>query len=482
MKTYQDLIKIGEDEAQRMNFILRAIAEHESSDLYKTAFDADLYYRHLNPTIMRAQKIVYDLMGKAVQDVYSANNKIPSRYYFYFITQTVQFLLGNGVSFNDEKTAEKLGKKFDLQLQRAATLALNGGVSFGFWNIDHLEVFGIASSSGEPVFVPLYDEENGALRAGIRYWQVDTNKPLRATLYEEDGFTEYIRRKGEEMTVLEDKRDYVQIVKTSGLGTEIYNGGNYPGFPIVPLFNTNKQSEIVGNRETIDAYDLMASALVNNVDEGNLIYWVIKNAGGMDDLDDMKFVQRLKTIRVAHADGDAGTEVDAHTIDAPFQANEVALTRLRSQLFDDFMALDVKEIASGATTATQIMAAYEPLNEKTDMFETQVTDFIEGILSLIGVDDEPTYTRSMIVNQTETVTNILQSAEYLSEEYITKKILELFGDADKYEDVMLQKLEEEASRTMAVNEDENNGDEEGFGEGEDGQVAEELGEENQQGV
>ena len=42
---------------------------------------------------------------------------------------------------------------------------------------------------------PLYDEENGALRAGIRYWQVDETKPLRLTLYEEDGFTEYIKRK-----------------------------------------------------------------------------------------------------------------------------------------------------------------------------------------------------------------------------------------------------------------------------------------------
>lgn len=446
MRTYQDLIEVGQDERDRMNFVLRAIAEHESSTAYKTALDADLYYRHMNPTIMRAQKIVYDLLGRATRDDYSANHKIPCRYYFYFITQAVQFLLGNGVSFGDPKTLDKLGKKFDLQLQRAAVLALNGGVSFGFWNVDHLEVFGLASSSGEPCFVPLYDEENGALRAGIRYWQVDTNKPLRATLYEEDGFTEYIRRKGEKMTVLEQKRDYVQIVKASGLGTEIYNGGNWPGFPIVPMFNVNKQSEIVGNRETLDAYDLMASALVNNVDEGNLIYWVIKNAGGMDDMDDMKFIQRLKTIRVAHADGDAGTEVDAHTVEAPFEANESALERLRNQLFDDFMALDVKQIAAGAVTATQIKAAYEPLNEKTDMFESQVTDFIESLLTLLGIDDVPTYTRSMIVNQTEMAQLIMSAGDYLSEEYVTKKILEIIGDIDKYEDVLMQKLEEEVSK------------------------------------
>ena len=472
MRTYQDLLAVGQDEKERMQFVTKCIAEHKGSNAYRIAMDADLYYRHLNPTIMRAQKVVYDLMGKAVPDMWSANHKIPCRYYFYFITQAVQFLLGNGISFSEQSTTDRVGKKFDKAVQQAATMALNAGAAFGFWNNDHLEVFGIASSTGEPIFCPLYDEENGALRAGVRFWQIDDSKPLRATLYEEDGFTEYIKRKNEEMTVLEEKRDYIQIVERSEAGgTTIYNGGNYPGFPIVPLFNTNKQSELVGGKETLDAYDLMASALVNNVDEGNLIYWVIKNAGGMDDIDDVKFVERLKTIRVAHVDGDAGSEVSSHSIEAPFQANEAALERLRNQLFDDFMALDVKQISGGAITATQIEASYEPLNEKTDLFETQVTDFIENILALLGIDDTPSYTRSTIVNQSEMITNLLAAAPYLSEEYVTKKVMEILGDIDKYEDVMMQKLEAEASR---VEEAEDNG---GFSEEEDGQAVEEDGEE-----
>lgn len=447
MKTYQDLIEVGENEKDRMNFVLQAINEHKSSAVYKIAYDADMYYRHLNPTIMKAQKFVYDLMGKAHPDVWSANNKIPSRYYFYFITQSVQFLLGNGVSFGDEKTKEKLGKDFDNTIQKTATDALNGGVSFGFWNLDHVEQFSILE------FVPLYDEENGALRAGVRFWQVADDKPLRATLYEEDGLTEYIKRQDEEITVLKEKRSYKQIVvKSEATGAEIYDGGNYPGFPIVPLFNVNKQSEIIGNQETIDAYDLMASALINNIDDANLIYWVIRNAGGMDDIDDQKFVQRLKTMHVVHLEGEE--QVDEHQIDVPFQASEVALSRLRSQLFDDFMALDVKEIANGATTATQIKAAYEPLNAKTDLFEYQVTEFINGILALVGINDVPTYTRSMIVNQQEMIQNILASGDYLSSEYITKKILEILGDIDKVEEVLSQKLLDDVNRFDNISEDE----------------------------
>ena len=58
-------------------------------------------------------------------------------------------------------------------------------------------------------------------------------------------------------------------------------GENYPEFPIIPLFNINRQSELVGNRGTLDAYDLMQSGLVNNICESEFDYWILKNSGGM---------------------------------------------------------------------------------------------------------------------------------------------------------------------------------------------------------
>lgn len=429
-----------------MEFIYHAIQDYRGSETYTIAVDAEMYYKHLNPTIMRAQKFVYNIMGKAVPDIWSANNKIPCRYYFYFVTQAIQFLLGNGVAFNEDDTKEKLGKDFDSVIQKAATNAMNGGVSYCFWNNDHLEQFSATE------FVPLYDEETGALMAGIRWWQIDATKPLRCTLYELDGYTEYIRHKEKPMEVLQKKRSYKQIVaKSEASGVEIYDGGNYPSFPIVPLYNINKQSELIGNKETLDAYDLMASALINNVSDADVIYWVIKNAGGMDDLDDQRFVERLKTLRVVHLEGEE--EVDAHTVNVPFQASQTALEQLRGQLFDDFMALDVKEIASGATTATQIKAAYEPLNAKMDMFEYQVTDCINAILTLIGIDDDPTYTRSMIINQQEMVQTLIMASEYLSQEYITGKVLEVFGDIDKCDEVMNDLMQDDMDRYSGEDED-----------------------------
>ena len=423
-----------------MEFVLDAIREHKGSELYKTAYDAELYYKHQNPTIMRFQRFVYNQFGQKVPDIWSPNNKIASNWYNYFTTQAVSYLLGNGVTFKNDSSKDKLGKDFDKKVQDVATHAKNGGVAFGFWNLDHIECFDLTE------FVPLYDEDDGGLKAGIRFWQIDDSKPLRATLYELDGYTDYIKRKDEDVTVLHDKRAYTQIVRKNAIeGETILDGAPPAGFPIVPMWNINRQSDIVGNRGTIDAYDLMISGLINNVSDGEFIYWILKNCGGMDSTDDAKFIEQLKLTRVAHADGDDGASVEAHNVNVEFQATAEALDRLEKQLFKDFMALKVDDISAGATN-DQIQAAYEPINQKTDLFEYQVTDFIQGVIKLAGIEDNPTYTRSQMSNQDETLEMVLKSAEYLDDEYVTTKILTLLGDADKTQEVLKRKDAEAADR------------------------------------
>lgn len=439
--TYNDLLEIGENERDRMEFVLKAIAEHKRTADYLTAVDAELYYKHQNPTIMRFQKFVYNQFGQKVPDIWSPNNKIASNWYNYFTTQAVSYLLGNGVTFKTEANKKKLGKDFDKKVQDVATNAKNGGVAFGFWNLDHLECFDLTE------FVPIYDEDDGGLKAGIRFWQIDDSKPLRATLYELDGYTDYIKKRDKDIDVLTKKRAYTQIVKKNDIeGETILDGAPPAGFPIVPLWNVNRQSDLVGNRGTIDAYDLMVSGLINNVSDGEFIYWILKNCGGMNEMDDAKFIEQLKLTRVAHADGDDGASVEAHNVNVEFEATAEALDRLTAQLYADFMALKVQDVSAGSVTATQIQAAYEPINQKTDQFEYCVTEFINGILALAGIDDEPTYTRSQMSNQSEMLEMVLQCAEYLDDEYVTTKILTLLGDADKAQEVLKRKDAEAADR------------------------------------
>lgn len=418
MKTYQDFLEVAEkSDRERMEFVLSAINNHKDSDLYEQAVIAKEYDAHRNVTIANFQKLLYTLNGKVIPDNYSPNYKLRSNFFANFITQETQYLLGNGVTLKKEENKAKLGAGFDTRLQDAAHDALVGGVSYGFWNLDHLEVFDVTE------FVPLLDEENGALRSGIRFWQVCTSKPLRATLFEPDGFTQYIRRSGEEMMVLEPKRGYVAVEATSEIdGTELLAYQNYPGFPIIPMYgNRAKQSELVGQREAIDCYDLIKSGFANTVDDASVIYWTISNAGGMDEIDMARFKESMRRIGVGLVDDD-GAKAEAHTITIPVEAREALLSRISDDLYRDFQMLDVTKLQGGQKTATEINAAYQSMDNKVDQFEYCVIDFLQALFKIVGIEDEPSFTRSKVTNQLEQTQMVLLAANYLDDETILNKL------------------------------------------------------------
>lgn len=454
MLTYNDFAALGDNERERNDFILRAISEHVSSEAYRTAVIADEYYHLKNPTIMRLQKVVYDIYGKAVPDIWRPNHKIPSNWYRYFVQQAVGHLLANGAYFENKDTKARLGKKFDRSFVELAADAYNGGVAYAFWNYDHIDRFSVRE------FAALPDMFTGRIGAGIRFWQLDAEHPMMVTLYEPDGVTEYIRDKDEQdgyrLTVRVPKQGYKRVVSRSEAGGEVVtDGGNYGVLPIVPLYAPLRQSEIVGNRHLIDAYDLIASGLINNTDEANFIYWVLTNCDGMNDEDDNRFLARMVKNHIAHANGDDGAKVEAHTVETPVDAHKFTLEELRELLFVNFQAVDVKKISAGNTTATEIRAAYEPLNTKSDMFEGCVTDCIEGILALAGIEDVPTYRRSQVVNEAEITEMVLSAAAYLDDETVLRKLPWI--SVDEIPEIMKRRAEEDAARFKDVDDDDDGG-------------------------
>lgn len=420
MKTYQDLLAAGEDEKKRTDFIRAAINDHIGSDAYKTARDAEAYYAKKNVTITNLQKFIYSLQGRAVPDVWSANFKTKTGFFRTAIIQQVQYVLSNGVSFADKDTKKKLGGSFDFALQRGAKKALIAGVAFCFWNLDHLEIFGLADTEKEPGFVPLYDEDTSLLRAGIRYWYPNEGKTLRSTLYEDEGYTQYIERKGEAMTVLKERTPYVRVIRqTDASGVEEVIGENYPDFPIIPLYaNDLKQSELVGIRESIDCYDYIKNGLANDIDDTAGIYWTLQNTGGMDDVDLAKFLERMKVVKAAVVDSDGNTSVDAHTLEVPTQARQTMLDILVRDLYRDAQLLNVSELSAASKTATEIRAAYQPQDDKCGDFEYCIRDFIGKLLGLIGIDDEPSFKWNRIANQTEETQMVMTAAQYLDDKAV----------------------------------------------------------------
>lgn len=424
MKTYNDLKAAGDGPEERARFIRAAIDEHISSRAYREAKDATEYDRRRNVTIRRFEKLIKDYTGAYTRDPFKANHKIASGFFPRFVTQEVTYSLGKGVALEQK---DRLGRKFDAVLRKGARKAIVQGVSFGFWNLDHLEFFGLTE------FVPLYAEDTGKLMAGIRFWRIDKNRPLFATLYEAEGFTQYREEKKDgNMVLLKDREPYItRTVSSSAFGVESIEGVTVPAFPIIPLWaNENKQSELVGLREAIDCYDLIKSGFANDLDNASMLYWVITNAGGLEDGPSLsEFLHNLKNVGGAVVNGDEGVAVDAHTIDVPHDARVAYLERLERDLYLDAQALNVSQLSSAPKTATEIQAAYEPLNSKADDFESCISDFVAELLKIAWLDDEePIFTRSTIINQTEMTQNVALMAPYIGDDMALEKIPWLTAD------------------------------------------------------
>ena len=427
-----------------------------SSEAYQTAKTADEYDHQRNTTIYNYVRTIFTGTGSEVVDFTAANNKIACNIFHRLNTQRRTYSLGNGVSFTKHKiktrgedgkeitideTKQRLGDAFDTDLNEVADKALIHGLSFGFWNVNKLYCFPLTE------FVPLWDEDTGALRAGIRFWRLAENKPMTVVFYEEDGYTKYHSAQnthGLTLELVEDKKPYKEFYHISEAdGEQIIGGENYGVLPIKPMWGSKlHQSTLVGMQRAIDSLDLIRSGFANDLTDVAQIYWILSNCSGMTEQELARFRDRLKVQHIAVADTE-NSAVTPYSQEIPYQARQAYLDHIRAGIYEDFGGLDVHTIAAGATN-DHIDAAYQPLDENADDFEYQVIKFIMALLQMLGIDDVPTFKRNRISNQREQVDMLAIEAQWLDEETILQKLPNI--TVDEIPNILARKDGEDLSR------------------------------------
>ena len=96
--------------------------------------------------------------------------------------------------------------------------------------------------------------------------------------------------------------------------------------------------------------------------------------------------------------------------------------KISDDLYRDFQMLDVTKLQGGQKTATEITAAYQSMDNKVDQFEYCVIDFLQALFKIVGIEDEPSFTRSKVTNQLEQTQMVLLAANYLDDETILNKL------------------------------------------------------------
>lgn len=446
--TFQDF----QAASDRAKWIGSAIGSYMRSDAYKIALDADEYEAQRNITILNTVKQIYDITGVAAPDPTATNNRIASNFFHHLCKDRVQYSLGNGVYFTVDGIKAALGEKFDTDLTDAAKLAVRHGVSYIFVNDDQYNVFKMTE------FMPLYDEDTGVMRAGIRFWSLEwRRRPIHVWLYEEDGYTVYRTAPKKyglgALEIAQQKRAYKQTVQVSEAdGEEVISEENYGVLPIVPLYpNDSKQSALVGLRAKIDAYDLIHSGFANDLQDCAQMYWIIGNAMGMDDDAVAKLRDRLVFQHMAVVDT-VNTSLTPYTQEVPYSARQACLDQLRTAMYEDFGVLDVHTVSAGATN-DHIDAGYQPMDSEADDFEYQIITAVQQILRIKGLEPAvPQFKRNRISNQMEQTQMVIMAAQYLDRKTVVKKLPMV--TVDEVDDILQAKDREDTAKFKLTKEEE----------------------------
>ena len=481
MITYQDY----ERAENKLKWLRSALVSYRNSDEYKKAVDEQEYMAGRNTAILQTVKVIYNMAGLPETDFTASNMKIQDNTIHRLVTDRCSYSLGNGVSFSGkhreivdgkakfvDPVKDILGKHFDRALKKAGYWALSNGAAYLYVHMGRKKQKWQYTLFKKTEFLPLYDEDTGALRGGIRFWSLDWGKrPITAVLYLENGYEKYRtppKKYGiSALELVEELRPYIETVQESeAFGEEVVGTENPTRLPIFPIYSGEiRNSALDKLKPLIDSTDLVLSGFVNDVQDIPQIYWLISGGGGMSEGDKRQLLDRLILQHMAVVDGE-NAKIQGYTQEIPYEARERCIKQLRNKMYENYGGFDVHTIEAGSTN-DHIEAGYWPMDEEADDFEYEVIDFVQAILEMMGVDEEeedttPLFKRNRVSNQKEQTDMVVEAAPYLDDRTILEKIPWI--TVDEVDDILERKDGESFSRFEETDEIEEEEEEDEGGE------------------
>lgn len=412
------------------------IQDFENSDRREEMDYGEDYYRSHNTEIMSRKMLIYaeddNGVPYEIEDPYKANNKLPAGYFKLLVDQKVDYLLGKEVAFESEQAddlTELLGRRFQIILMRAGKEASKKVVSWIHPYIDADGKFQLMVIPSEQV-IPIYDMyDREKLNIIIRYYAVkvlnEDNESVnvnrvevwddeQVTYYQENTETGLYDLLGEsDMSNIfgrtypnpkyhfsKDMRHGDKVTQTEGLA--------WGAVPFISLYNNDEEeSDLNPVKAHIDAYDIVTSDFVNNLEDFQDVYWILKGYQGQNLQEFLTQVKRYKTLKVGE-DGDARAE----TIQIPHEARKEARAALEKDIFNYGMGVNPNLTGDGNVTNVVLKSRFANLDLKASQFELELKDCIYTLIdfvnryqelnsgTIIELDDV-TFNRSMIMNEVE---------------------------------------------------------------------------------
>lgn len=448
------------------------LRDHKQSPEYQHAVDGQRYYLALHDVLehdFRQEHLTEDVEdpetgARAPQNTVftnpnRSNHHASNPFFREQVIQKAAYLLGKepSVSVEGAEASKELAQyadalsdttdaAFNRAVKRWCTQASIGGRAFlhEYKDADGaLKQAVVTYTNALPVYDQEYEETLQELiyfyetrvRLGADRWQTITH----AEWWTKGGVTYWIHETGDsfrpdpekpgvqphywEVTLANAGPDGVTMVEVSR------EGKVFERFPWIELKNNEDGTgDLLGVKDLIDAYDLVQNTGTNNILDFNEFFAIIQGFGGEQA---STVVRKLRVNRAVNVGSAAQSgNIELKQLDLGMQGRIDWLKALRDAIYEFGMAVDVKSVENlgSAPSGTSLKFQYTLLDLKAEnmisemrpalsehfWFVTQEINRAQGTeydASLVDVS----FNKSLIVNDTDTVAIITQSADIVPE-------------------------------------------------------------------
>lgn len=449
---------VAEAESRKalIEFIEAVITEVEDSPNFKYMAVAQRYYENKSDIMEKKRTVISADMNNEItlkESKVLANNKLPHNFMKKLTRQKLGYMLGKPFSLVPMKADDEKAKKFfDIMTDRYLDLAFyrllkNTGrdsiVKGLGWMMPYYNEKGklCLRRCGPEEVMPLWaDEDHTDLEAIIRKYKVEvyegskksfithveywTNQGVEYFIKSEtDGHLKYDPEHPKmepHFWVLTDKKD-------EETGEPIKQGVNWSVIPFIPFkYDPDEQSLLVRIKELVDDYDRKTSEISDAIADHPNAVTVIKNYDGESK---EEFVKNKNEYRTIFVQGDG----EASTLEAPLNVSEMDkhIQRLREDIFEFGQGVNTADKDIRDTSGVALRFLYADLDMDCVDWGAEVKWslhrlfwFIQYDILAHGGEDftdvqyDIVFNTDVIINETETVTNAMNSKGLISDKTI----------------------------------------------------------------
>lgn len=407
MKTWEKIVSQNEStQAEGITEFFKRADVSRSKEFARTGVD----YYNAEHDILGTRILYLDDHDRLVEDPYASNNMIPHPFFIELVDQKVQYLLSNDVEFKTEdenleaRLAEYIDDDFQLFLDELVEGASIKGAEYAYARTDANDKlkFEIADYINTH---SIYNDFNEEVAVVHKYSEKILKDGKEVTLTHAEIYTEeevafFIAEDGKPFdlddTIEPNPREHIVAFDAEGNTLE----RNYGTIPFHKLKNNRAEaSDLKPIKRLIDDYDIMSSALSNNLQDYDKPFFVVKGYQG-ESMD--KIRQNLKAkggIKVGAPN--SGGDLEIRTYQIPFEARKVKMELDEKSIYKFGMGFDSSQEGSANITNVEIKSRYQLLDFKCNKIETRLRSLLLWSLELILNDIKRVYGEEYDIKEIE---------------------------------------------------------------------------------